>query len=88
MWSEYREEATGDHTIDTGNDSDSFDDAQPDPLSPEDWEDWHSRDLLNMWMSIQEYLETYGLRSEFLQVASFNDFCTFVHDYSLKSRQV
>ena len=85
VWSEYREEAVGEPLID-GESDDVEDDEPMDPLDPEDWQDWHSQDLLNMWFSLQQYLETYGLRNEFLQLASFNDFCGFVHDFSLKSR--
>jgi hypothetical protein len=87
VWSEYREEAVGDHTlVDEFCDDAMEDDGPDDPLCPEDWQDWHSQDLLNMWFSLQQYLETYGLKNEFLQLASFNHFCEFVYDFSLKSR--
>jgi hypothetical protein len=55
------------------------------PLCSEDWQDLNSQDLLNMWMSIQEYIDTFGLRRTLLQGAHFNDFCEFVHSYSIKS---
>jgi hypothetical protein len=86
VWSEYREEAVGDHTLSDEVYEFEPEDDQEDPLDPEDWQDWHSQDLLNMWFSMQQYLETYGLKNELLQLASFNDFCEFVHTFSLKSR--
>lgn len=87
VWSEYREEANiHDEQAYDSHDGDSEEDIQT--LDPEDWQDWHSQDLLNMWFSIRQYVETYGLQNEFLQLASFNDFCSFVHDFSIKSRQV
>lgn len=83
VWSEYVSEAfAGDLAYEDGiGDSDD----EPDPLHPEDWQDLNSQDLLNMWMSIQSYLETYGLQRTFLQTASFNSFCDFVYSHSLKS---
>jgi hypothetical protein len=89
VWSEYREEANihDEQASDSCGDGDE-DNQTMDPLDPEDWQDWHSQDLLNMWFSIRQYVETYGLQNEFLQLASFNDFCSFVYDFSIKSRQV
>ena len=81
VWSEYREEATAaDDDYVSGQESDSGENNEP--LHPEDWQDWNSQHLLNMWMSIREYRETCGL----LQLASFNDFCNFAYEFSLKSR--
>jgi hypothetical protein len=31
------------------------DDGEPDPLSPEDWQDWYSEDLLEAWTSLTDY---------------------------------
>ena len=52
------------------------------PLDEESWEDWHSEHILNMWMSIREYLETNGLNNTMLQRASYHDFIQFIHDFS------
>ncbi len=85
VWSEYADEAfSGDLAYDSAGGSDGDGDADP-GLHPEDWQDLHSHDLLNMWMSIQDYLETYGLKRMFLQGASFNTFCNFVYAHSIKS---
>lgn len=29
----------------------------PDPLHPEDWQDWYSEQLLDAWMTIREYAD-------------------------------
>lgn len=83
VWNEYAQEAfSGDLAYDSLDGDDDIDDE---PLCSEDWQDLHSQDLLNMWMSIQEYLDTYGLRRTFLQKAQFNDFCEFVYSRTIKS---
>lgn len=83
VWSEYADQAfTGDLEYD--DDCASSDDGA-EPIHPEDWQDLNSQDLLNMWMSIQNYLDTYYLRREFLQKATFADFCDFVYAHSIKS---
>ena len=48
---------------------------EQDELSPEDWQDLHSEELLNAWMSIVEYHEYWYLPLR----KTFNDFCEFVH---------
>jgi hypothetical protein len=49
---------------------------EPDPLSPEDWQDWHSEDLLDMWFTLKAKIEeTY---SRWLAAGSYNDFVEFV----------
>ena len=45
-------------------------------LNPEDWQDFHSEDLLDVWMSIVEYHETWYLPLR----KSFNDLCEFVYN--------
>jgi hypothetical protein len=51
-------------------------------LDPQSWEDWHSEDLLNMWMSLQTYLQDRGMSNTLLNEASFNNFCEFVRFFS------
>lgn len=46
-----------------------------DNLSPEDWQDLHSQELLNLWMSIVEYHEDWYLPLR----KTFNQFCEFVY---------
>lgn len=58
---------------------DSSEELEHDPFygfTQEDWEDWHSEELLDNWMSIREehellYLEPPG---------TFNQFCNFMYD--------
>jgi hypothetical protein len=45
-------------------------------LTQEDWIDWNSEELLNVWMSIVEYHETWYLPLR----QTFNQFCEFVYD--------
>lgn len=44
-------------------------------LSQEDWEDWNSEELLNVWMSIVEYHEEWYIPLR----RTFNQFCDFVY---------
>jgi hypothetical protein len=44
-------------------------------LSPEDWQDLNSQELLNLWMSIVEYHENWYLPLN----KTFNQFCEFVY---------
>ena len=44
-------------------------------LSLEDWQDWNSEELLNLWMSIVEYHEVWYLPL----TKTFNEFCEFVY---------
>lgn len=52
-------------------------------LDPQSWEDWHSEDLLNMWMSLRTYLQDRGMSNTLLTTASFNNFCEFVRFFSM-----
>lgn len=45
-------------------------------LTPEEWQDWNSEVLLNLWMSIVEYHEEWYLPLN----KTFNEFCEFVYD--------
>ena len=70
------------------NDPDAFDetyDEQDDRelvLTPSDWHDWHSEDVLNMWMSLKQYLEDTHMNNSLLNKASFHDFAEFVREFS------
>lgn len=77
---EYRDDALFD-----GDDLDEQYDEQEDHeivLSPQDWHDWHSEDVLNMWMSLRQYLEDNHLNSTLLNRASFHNFAEFVRQFS------
>ncbi len=53
-------------------------DQQEDELeiSPEDWQDLHSNELLDVWFSIVEYHEEWYLPIK----KTFNEFCEFVYN--------
>jgi hypothetical protein len=77
---EYRDDA-----IFCGEDVDEAYNEQEDHellLSPADWHDWHSENVLNMWMSIRQYLEDNHLNSTLMNNASFHDFAEFVRQFS------
>lgn len=52
-------------------------------LDPESWHDWHSEDLLNMWMGMQAYLADRGMNTTLLNSGRFHDFCEFVRFFSV-----
>ena len=76
--------------------SDDDEYEEPQPLDIQNWMDWYSNDLLNMWMGLRTYREdtyltsslmgeasedTY-LTSSLMGEATFNDFCEFVYRFS------
>lgn len=80
VWSEYRDEVNLLDTDGSGSEDGGPDDGPQ--YTREDWEDLNSEHLLNMWLSIQSYLETYYLKRDYLQSATFGDFCDFVYKFS------
>lgn len=54
------------------SDDDSIDDDIE--LDQEEWQDWNSEELLNLWMTIVEYHENWYLPLN----RNFNQFCEFV----------
>lgn len=52
------------------------------PLHPEDWMDFNSTHLLNMWMSLRQYREENYINNTILNFATYNDFCHFVMNFS------
>jgi hypothetical protein len=77
---EYRDDAFvgGD---DPDEQYDEYDDHEV-VLAPQDWHDWHSEDILNMWMSLRQYLEDNHLNSTLMNKASFHNFAEFVRQFS------
>jgi hypothetical protein len=53
-----------------------------DDHGPEDWHDWNSEHVLNMWMSLRQYLEDNHVSSTLMRDASFHDFAEFVRMFS------
>ena len=51
-------------------------------LDPSEWHDWHSEDVLNMWMSLRQYLEDNHMSSTLLNKATFHNFAEFVRIFS------
>jgi hypothetical protein len=61
------------------------DDIQEDDevvLDPQSWQDWNSEHILNMWMSLQAYLEDNHISNSILNKATFPLFVQFVSKHS------
>lgn len=61
---------------DLAYDSPAESEESSETLSIEDWQDWNSEELLNLWMSIVQYHEEWYLPLR----KTFNDFCEFVYN--------
>jgi hypothetical protein len=51
-------------------------------LDPSEWHDWHSEDVLNMWMSLRQYLEDNHMSNTLMNKATFHNFAEFVRIFS------
>lgn len=58
-------------------DSDESDET-PDPLHPEDWQDWYSEQLLDAWMTIRQYADENYINLNF----TYPQFVEFVQNSS------
>ena len=58
------------------------DDEYDDETTPQDWHDYNSEHLLNMWFSLRQYLADNHLSSTLMRDASFHDFAEFVRNFS------
>ena len=75
---EYADDAVFESVM-LGSDDDSVDEFF---LEPEEWHDWHSEHVLNMWMSLRQYLEDNYMNNLLMDRASFHDFAEFVRQFS------
>ena len=57
---------------------DEVQDDRESVLDTESWQDWNSEHILNMWMSLQAYLEDNGISSSILNKATFPSFVQYV----------
>tara|TARA_R110002072_G_scaffold13429_1_gene56437 strand:+ start:15785 stop:16045 length:261 start_codon:yes stop_codon:yes gene_type:complete len=62
--------------------SDDDEREEPQPLDIQNWMDWYSNDLLNMWMGLRTYREDTYLTNSLMGDATFHDFCEFVYKFS------
>lgn len=62
--------------------SDDEIESEPVPLDIQNWIDYYSNDLLNMWMGLRTYRQDTYLSSTLMSDATFNDFCEFVYNFS------
>lgn len=61
------------HELYKYSDEESEDDSVE--LTQEEWQDWNSEELLNLWMSVVEYHEYWYLPIR----KTFNEFCEYVY---------
>lgn len=86
VWSHYKEETkTGD--IHHNDAPDHYDDRIFPPYEPldfETWKDWHSNDIMNMWLSLRTYLTDSVLQNDVMCDADYDDFCEYLYRFSTK----
>lgn len=67
---------------DAFNAEDAYDDDMMDDetlnLDPQSFHDWHSEHVLNMWMSLRQYLEDNHMSNKLMTQATFHKFAEFV----------
>ena len=83
VWSHYVEETNDpmeEHYEDTGGGTEM--DGPPLIMNIEDWTEWYSRDLMNMWFSLIQYTQDTGISSYVLPFASYTKFCEFCYSNS------
>lgn len=61
--------------------SDDSDECNPDPLHPEDYQDWYSEQLLDAWMTIREYADQHYINIP-VGFPKFVDFVMNPHDFN------
>lgn len=62
-------------------DDDDYDEDDQE-LDAESWEDWHSEHILNMWMSLRQYLADNYLDHQLMTRVGYPDFVRFVRENS------
>jgi len=88
VWNQYVDEANGPtEEFNDGNVGDFFDgddEVVPPPsrMSIEEWEEWFSRDLMNMWMSLRQYREDASVSNYIMNDASYTAFVEFAYQFS------
>ena len=85
VWKHYADEAHApEHEIlDNYVDIDDYEDrGPPESMNYQDWAEWFSRDLMNMWMSLRTYGHDAGTSSYIMTSASYDDFCQFCYQFS------
>jgi hypothetical protein len=57
---------------------DDEDDNEPLPLHPEDWQDWYSEELLNLWFSLRSTADALFEEGGILRHATYHRWVEFV----------
>jgi hypothetical protein len=85
VWTGYMDDShlvQGEHNEYDGDDIDDYYDPNPEPMTFQEWTDWYSRDLLNMWMSLRTYVRDASVSSYVMSEASYSDFVEFLYTHS------
>ena len=76
VWTEYKEQANTEEVFGSDEDDQQIPDHE---LSYEEWCDWFSEELLNMWFQLNSCRRDCGVDSTVLHYASFPKFCEFCY---------
>ena len=85
VWSQYTEEANlinrDVHQISEEDDLYKYNNVE---LNLGDWITWHSVDLMNMWRSLQTYINDTCIHRDMLIGMDYADFCKMCYENSSK----
>ena len=86
VWSQYTEEANlinrDTHQIsEEDGDLSNFSNVE---LNFEDWTQWYSVDIQNMWASVQTYVRDTCLHNHLMVDMDYADFCKMCYEFSSK----
>jgi len=91
VWSHYVEETNDPmeehYEYSSGVEMDDFH-GPPLIMNIEDWTEWYSRDLMNMWFSLVQYTQDTGISNYVLPFASYSKFCEFCYANSDGTRNM
>ncbi len=79
VWNEYREQANTEEAIGSEDDDHNIPEYE---LSYEEWCDWFSDELLNMWFQLNTCRKDLGIDSTVMKYADFPKFCEFCYKNS------
>ncbi len=84
VWSHYADESNLINNDITNQLSDEEVTPVNQPMELDDWMEWHSNDLMNMWSSLKTYTCDMGLQTDIINLSDYVIFCEFCYDNSSK----
>tara|TARA_R110002072_G_scaffold245573_13_gene404874 strand:- start:1498 stop:1773 length:276 start_codon:yes stop_codon:yes gene_type:complete len=83
VWGEYLYDAVPNDITDSDTDDDiNFN--RRSILTYNEWITWYSNDLMNMWSTINNYVDAVGMTDHILNMSDYDDFCQFCYYKSSK----